>query len=1027
MENEMESVISPKVSIIMPVYNGDEYIQEAIDSIIAQTFTDWEFLIINEFGSNDRVTEILHEYEKQDSRIIVIQNKEKLGISASMNVGLDIANGEYIARMDSDDISASDRFEKQIAYLDSHPKIGLLGIKPQIFGEEEWEWKAECDSDQIKADSLFYLPCLHPTVMIRKRILDENAFRYNPDYPCTEDYDLFERILQYTQASNLLDQRLFKYRRYATAATYSHGNKGNEIYKEVMNRAFQRLKLQFTADELNLLCIHTSFYELTGKNVEKALINLDLLLKKIFFANEKYQIYNREKLFYTLHKRYKEAVDSLSWRCKKYDTNKIAMWYEISIFSNSEFYKANNENYDPIVSVIMPTFNSEDYVADTIWSILNQTFHDFEFLILNEYGSNDNTVLIAKSFRDSRIKIIQNTKKLGLAESLNKGLKIANGKYIARVDADDLYDSSRFEKQVKFLDEHLEYSVCGTWQHHFGLDVDKNHCPSTSHEDLKAELIFNCELCHSTVMLRKDAFISNNLLYDGSKFAEDYELWTRAITRLKFTNLPEILGQYRVRDKNITVGKLEKLQKESGEIAAAIIKRDFEIVIPTEHVTYMGGWKNEFVNNEDSNLRKKIIDFEMKLLDEMLKKNKKLNNYAQDSLEKTIERRKSWMNPMSPVNVVKVLQKQKGNRKIFLKKGIKRLLRPCLKIRTILLKPVQQQLWDMNGHMSDLDGHMLDYFEKIIHVVDTQQQQIAQLEQKINHQKESMLEIEKIILQKENDIEENINIRISKAENFIFQKTDTRILETEKLINQAIEARVQKAEENISQTMDARIWKAEEALYEAGKKIRGDIWNLSFNLEEKKNSKEIQNNFRYNELFYTDNRFESYLSAYHVLKKLLPQIKPQSVCDLGCGTGTWLYIANKMGVKDIVGFDGDYVDRNWLMIPQEYFIPADLSKQIKFTQKYDLAFSLEVAEHIDAYYADVFVSNLCAASDLVLFSAAHPGQGGDGHVNEQPEEYWENKFGQHGFEKIEIRNLFKENRDICWWYRDNICLYRKNK
>ena len=99
----------PKVSIVMPVFNGEAYIKEAIDSIIAQTFIDWEFIIVNEFGSNEAVTNIIHEYEKLDSRIRVIQNETRLRIAESLNVGLRAAKGEYIARMDADDIAGANR------------------------------------------------------------------------------------------------------------------------------------------------------------------------------------------------------------------------------------------------------------------------------------------------------------------------------------------------------------------------------------------------------------------------------------------------------------------------------------------------------------------------------------------------------------------------------------------------------------------------------------------------------------------------------------------------------------------------------------------------------------------------------------------------------------------------------------------------------------------------------------------------------------------------------------------------------
>ncbi|MDR2355648.1 MAG: glycosyltransferase, partial [Clostridiales Family XIII bacterium] len=101
----------------------------------------------------------------------------------------------------------------------------------------------------------------------------------------------------------------------------------------------------------------------------------------------------------------------------------------------------------PMISVIMPTYNSEKYVAETMESILTQTFRDFEFLVVNECGSNDRTVAIVESFRDPRIRVIQNARRLGIAESLNIGIKQSKGKYIARMDADDIAMPERFERQ----------------------------------------------------------------------------------------------------------------------------------------------------------------------------------------------------------------------------------------------------------------------------------------------------------------------------------------------------------------------------------------------------------------------------------------------------------------------------------------------------------------------------------------------------------------------------------------------------
>ena len=106
----------PKITVLLPVYNSDKYIRESIDSIIAQSFTDWDMLILNEYGSSEVCTSIVKEYESKDSRIKVIQNTKRLGLAESLNLGIREARGEYIARMDADDISKKDRFQKQVDF-----------------------------------------------------------------------------------------------------------------------------------------------------------------------------------------------------------------------------------------------------------------------------------------------------------------------------------------------------------------------------------------------------------------------------------------------------------------------------------------------------------------------------------------------------------------------------------------------------------------------------------------------------------------------------------------------------------------------------------------------------------------------------------------------------------------------------------------------------------------------------------------------------------------------------------------------
>jgi hypothetical protein len=166
-------------------------------------------------------------------------------------------------------------------------------------------------------------------------------------------------------------------------------------------------------------------------------------------------------------------------------------------------------------------------------------------------------------------------------------------------------------------------------------------------------------------------------------------------------------------------------------------------------------------------------------------------------------------------------------------------------------------------------------------------------------------------------------------------------------------------------------------------------------------------------------------SAQIVSNLLREQLKIASVLDIGCARGTWLKAWQDSGTADIAGVDGDYVDADELVIPSSSFVAADLARSIDLQRKFDLVQSLEVAEHIRSDSADQFVENLVRHSTgIVLFSAAPPGQGGEFHVNEQPYDYWRQKFRKHGFEAYDyIRPLIADDKLVSFWYRFNILLY----
>lgn len=149
----------------------------------------------------------------------------------------------------------------------------------------------------------------------------------------------------------------------------------------------------------------------------------------------------------------------------------------------------------------------------------------------------------------------------------------------------------------------------------------------------------------------------------------------------------------------------------------------------------------------------------------------------------------------------------------------------------------------------------------------------------------------------------------------------------------------------------------------------------------------------------------------------------QSVLDIGCGRGVWLKAFADAGVDHVEGRDGPWTRTDRLLIPPAQFTVTDLSQTWSSPRRYDLAMTLEVAEHIDASQAEIFVDNIVAVSDTILFSAAIRGQGGQYHVNEQPLSYWLEKFAARGYALYDvIRPRFWNDQAVCWWYRQNIVL-----
>lgn len=240
----------------------------------------------------------------------------------------------------------------------------------------------------------------------------------------------------------------------------------------------------------------------------------------------------------------------------------------------------------PKITVLMPVYNSEKYLREAIDSILNQTFNDFELLIIND-ASTDNSKNIILSYKDQRIRYYENNKNLGVAKTLNRGLRLACGDYIARMDADDISVPFRLKRQIDFMDRNPEIVVCGGWVRAFKETDSAVWCTPADYETIKSTMLFHSAIYHPTVMTRAKVLKRHELFYsstfDGS---EDYEFWVRIADHFKIVNLQEVLLRHRIhsnhRDNSVRDGNSLKQSDivrhmQLKRLSIAPTEKEFEI------------------------------------------------------------------------------------------------------------------------------------------------------------------------------------------------------------------------------------------------------------------------------------------------------------------------------------------------------------------------------------------------------------------------------------------------------------------
>jgi glycosyltransferase involved in cell wall biosynthesis len=289
----------PRVSVVMAVRDGSSYLGEAINSILGQTLSDFEFIIVND-GSRDGTPEVIAGYE--DPRIVVFVNDRPLGLSASLNIGISKASGGYIARMDHDDISLPSRLAAQVEFLERNSNVDVVGTWAKTYGlEREQTWKYPEAHDDICSEMLFSSVLVHSSVIWRATTFKQKGITYREDVERAQDYELWTRAIDKGVRLANLPRVLLKYRIHEDQVGKRFGSQQSTVADSVRVRALDKLELQPSKDELDL---HHNAARWVFPSDLDGLKRLENWFARIVDANRRTSVYKPDSLAKTLERRW---------------------------------------------------------------------------------------------------------------------------------------------------------------------------------------------------------------------------------------------------------------------------------------------------------------------------------------------------------------------------------------------------------------------------------------------------------------------------------------------------------------------------------------------------------------------------------------------------------------------------------------------------------------------------------------------------------------------------------------------------
>jgi len=571
MENISHNKAKPLVSVIIPCYNLGQFIGEAVDSVLSQTFQNFEIIIVDD-GSTDLETIKILDNLKTPKTIIF--KKENGGVAVARNYGISRANGKYILPLGADDMIEQTFLEKTVNFLEKNEDISFVTTWAQLFGEENYIWKTKKTNPQdvllentTSIASLFKKSCWEAVGGFDK---DINKIGYY------EDWDFWISLIEAGFEGAVIEEPLFLYRKrknsMLTQATEKHEKLMRFIFEKHQKLFHEHASYLYLKKDLLVLKLWNIIQEknkgtaeskeLTIQRLEDELCDLHhsriILPAIVLRKNLRRFVYGFGSL--------KTKVESRIVRfAKKNLSDKIRALIVLILPRKYRVVdrKVKNEKWDgPLISVITPFFNHGKTISETVESVLGQTFQNFEYIIVNDGSTDKESYNAFKNIMHSKIiKISQNNQ--GVSMARNNGITQARGKYILCLDSDDIIDPTYLEKMLTILESSPDVDIAYSHMHFFGIE-DKIH----EEPEFNPQLLYSSNIITTAAVFRKNAWEGVGGYKSGIGF-EDWEFWINLVENgSKAKLLPESIFKYRraaesrfIEDRKRSDENIKKIKK----------------------------------------------------------------------------------------------------------------------------------------------------------------------------------------------------------------------------------------------------------------------------------------------------------------------------------------------------------------------------------------------------------------------------------------------------------------------------------